>query len=90
MDIADIPFHESFGLPRPRLDPHHEQDRPEQERYMEFVKSAKSDAGDAASRAVYGWGVDEWARRFLGDGDWTPRPIPEEGPGDPDTTRHAG
>jgi hypothetical protein len=61
------------------------------DKYMEFVKAAKwEDAGDAASRAVYGWGVDEWARHFLGDGDWTPRPIAEEGAGDPDPTSHAG
>ena len=61
------------------------------EKYMEFVKAARrEDAGDAASRAVYGRGVDEWARHFLGDGGWTPRPIEEEGTGATEATSHAG
>ena len=62
------------------------------EKYMDFVRSAKrEDSGDAASRVVYGCGVDEWASQFLGDGDWKPRPIPEgEIPRPPAATRHAG
>jgi len=49
------------------------------EKYVEFVKAAKrEDAGDAASRSVYGWGVEEWARQFLGEGDWSPRPSEDE------------
>ncbi|MBB5015674.1 hypothetical protein [Rehaibacterium terrae] len=44
-------------------------------RFREFARAADpADAGNAAAREVYGEDLGALMRRFLGDGDWTPRP----------------
>jgi hypothetical protein len=40
-----------------------------------FAAAARrDDAGAAASREIYGIGLEVWARNVLGEGDWAPRP----------------
>ncbi len=44
-------------------------------RFRDFARAADpADAGNAAAREVYGEDLGALMRRFLGDGDWTPRP----------------
>ena len=48
-----------------------------------FAAAARrDDAGVAASREVYGFGLEVWAGKVLGEGEWAPRvPPPVEPPG---------
>jgi hypothetical protein len=43
--------------------------------FRTFVAAARrADGGEAASRQVYGLGLETWAARVLGPGDWRPMP----------------
>jgi hypothetical protein len=52
--------------------------------FRKFLAEAnKSDAGEAACKSVYGFGLQVWAQKLLGPGDWGPLEeveIVEEGP----------
>jgi len=43
------------------------------------VEARREDAGATASKAVYGVGLEVWARNVLGEGDWAPKPAPPAG-----------